>query len=449
MGERDEGRNGGLRLARKIDGQLRQWKAAGIRECLVVEGSRQVGKTAAVLEFGRENYVSVITIDLLERPDLARIFEGPLDAETLLSLISLYIPDAHLVPGSTLVFVDELQERPEVRAALGRLAQDGRCDVIATTRPYSGAPTQQLGESHLALGPLDFEEFLWARDYSAEAIEQLGGYFDRQEPVPPALDEAMMRLMREYLVVGGMPQAVRTFVETGDFQAVHDVQLALHGLYLADIAAIGNEVAQRKARACYLSLPRQLAKENTKFSYAVVERGGRARKFEDAAAWLAESGSVLRCRAVSMPRFPLAAYEDPGRFRLYAVDTGLLMAMFDFSMKAAVLDGGLTGPLLGGLYENLVACMLARRGFTLRHWTSADVHYSIEFIAEAAGAVIPIEVKAAKPRATASLDHALRSPAVPMGCRLVDSDAVRAAGRSSVAREGKRVTLPLYMAMFL
>ena len=192
-----------------------------------------------------------------------------------------------------------------------------------------------------------------------------------------------------------------------------------------------------------------MAKENTKFSYAVVERGGRARKFEDSALWLSEAGIVQRCCAVSMPRFPLAAYEDPSRFRLYTVDTGLLMAMYDFSMKAAVLDETLDGPVLGGLYENLVACMLARREFPLRYWTSSDVHYSIEFVAEAAGSVIPIEVKVAKPRATASLDHVLRSSAVPMGCRLVDSDAVRVSGRASVSRDGKRVTLPLYMAMFL
>ncbi len=442
-------RCGNGRLARKIDGALRRWKAAGLQECLIVEGSRQVGKTSAVMEFGRESYVSVIVMDLLERPDFARIFDGPLDAESFISLISLYVPGAHMVPGSTLLFVDELQEFPGIRAALGRLAADGRFDIVAAMRPYPGGSSQQPGESRVVLGPLDFEEFLWSRGYSAEAVEQLGGYFDRQQPVPPALDQAMMRLVREYLVVGGMPEAVCEYAGSGDFSAVHEVQLKLHELYMSDIGAAGSDVRQRKARACYLSLPRQLAKENTKFSYAVVERGGRARKFEDSALWLSEAGIVQRCCAVSMPRFPLAAYEDPSRFRLYTVDTGLLMAMYDFSMKAAVLDETLDGPVLGGLYENLVACMLARREFPLRYWTSSDVHYSIEFVAEAAGSVIPIEVKVAKPRATASLDHVLRSSAVPMGCRLVDSDAVRVSGRASVSRDGKRVTLPLYMAMFL
>ena len=169
-----------------------------------------------------------------------------------------------------------------------------------------------------------------------------------------------------------------------------------------------------------------------------MEKGGSARKFEAAVDWLTGAEVALQCTAVNNPSFPLASYEDGSRFRLYANDTGLLMAMFDFSMMAAVVDNTLSGPMKGGLYENLVAGMLASRGIPLRYWNSKDSKYEIEFLAERDGAPVPIEVKAGR-GGTASLNALLGRDDVPVGYKLADAN---------LGMAGKKLTLPLYLAPF-
>lgn len=435
-------------LRRKIIDTLRAWKASHGAECLLVNGARQVGKSFAVETFGGAEYASFIKIDFVKQPELKSVFEGSLAPEDIYSRITLMVPGARLVPGETLIFLDEIQECPEARSAFKYLAQDGRYDIIGSGsllgirfRELKDAPSLPVGyERQITMHPLDFEEFLWARGYTEEAIASLRGYLERMEPVPQAIHQSMMRQLREYLAVGGMPAVVQAFVDGGgDFGSAHDQQLLIHGAYLDDIARYASAPERVKARACYLSLPRQLAKENTRFKYAEVEKRGSARKFEGSVDWLTSANMTLRCSAVSTPTFPLASYEDGSRFRLYANDTGLLMAMFDFSMKAAVVENTLTGPMKGGLYENLVADMLAERGVPLRYWMSSDSKHEIEFIVERDAAVVPVEVKASR-GSTASLNRMLERDDVLMGYKFIDGN---------LGVEGKKHTLPLYMAAFL
>lgn len=434
-------------LRRKMLDYLKAWKSSHDGECLLINGARQVGKSYVVDVFGRESYESFVSIDFVKNPELREIFSGPLDADTVGSRMSLYLPGIRLVPGNTLIFLDEIQECPRARAAFKYLAQDGRYDVIGSGsllgvrfREMEDAPSLPVGyERQVTMRPLDFEEFLWARGYDPDALLTLRSHFEGLEPVPQGINERMMRHLREYLAVGGMPAVVRAFVQGGDYGLAHDTQLQLHALYLDDVAKYASSDERVKARTCYLSLPRQLSKENTRFSYATVEARGRARKFEGPIDWLVGAEMVLRCASVSIPQFPLVAYEQEGRFRLYANDTGMLMAMYDFSMKAAVVDNTLGGPMKGGLCENLVASMLAARGVPLRHWISTNSKHEIEFLAERNAGVVPVEVKAGR-GSTASLNAMLARDDVRVGYKLIDGN---------VGREGKKITLPLWMAMFL
>ena len=433
-------------LRRKMLDTLRAWRAAHTRECLLINGARQVGKSYIVDRFGEE-YASYLKLDFVEHPDYRGIFEGSLSAESIYSNITLYIPGARIVPGDTLLFLDELQECPEARAAFKYLAQDGRADVVGSGsllgmrfRELRDAPSLPVGyERQITMRPLDFEEFLWALGYGDAAVNALRGYLERLEPVPQGAHQAMERYLREYLAVGGMPEVVQAFAQGRDFSAAHEVQTMLHALYLDDIARYAPPEQRVKARACYLSLPRQLAKENTKFQYATVEKRSGARKFEGSVDWLVGSEMVLRCQAVSSATYPLVSYEEEGRFRLYANDTGLLMAMYDFGMKRAVVENSLAGPMKGGLYENLVATMLASNGVPLRYWMSESGNREIEFLAEREAALEPIEVKASRNR-FASLDDFLTREDVTRGYKLID-------GNVGVA--GKKITLPHYLTMFL
>ena len=434
-------------LKRKMIATLRDWRQHKSQECLLVRGARQVGKSYIVDLFGKTDYGSFISIDFIKQPQMKAAFEGSLEPEEIYMQLSLLMPRAHFVEGDTLIFLDEIQDCPQARSSLKYLAQDGRYDVIASGSLLGIQYLTAQGDSSVPVGyerpivmrPLDFEEFLWAKGYDDGAIGSLKACFDEYRTVPWPVHEKMMRLLREYIAVGGMPAVVQAYVDTGNFNDVHDAQTLLLANYLDDIAKYATPAERVKARACFESLPRQLAKENTKFQYSVVEKRGTARKFEGSVDWLAGAEMVIRCQAVSALSYPLASYEDEGKFRLYANDTGILMAMFDYGMKNAVVNNTLTGPMKGGLYENLAACMLAGNGVPARYWMSKSGNREIEFLGERDASVVPIEVKASR-GSTISLDEALERDDVKIGYKLIDGN---------VGKEGKKITLPLYLAMFL
>ena len=434
-------------LKRKMLETLRGWRRHRGRECLFVRGARQVGKSFIIDQFGRSDYGSFVSVDFIKQPHLKAAFEGSLEPDEILMQLSLLIPGARFVEGDTLIFLDEIQDCPQARSALKYLAQDGRYDVIASGsllgiqyRTADAGPSIPVGyERPVVMRPLDFEEFLWAKGYSDEAVRSLKTYYDELRPVPWPVHEKMMRLLREYIAVGGMPAVVQAYVDTGNFNDVHDGQLQLLANYLDDIAKHATPTERVKARACFESLPRQLAKENTKFQYSVVEKRGTARKFDGSVDWLVGAEMVIRCQAVSALSYPLASYEDEGKFRLYANDTGILMAMFEYGMKDAVVNNTLTGPMKGGLYENLVACMLASNGVPARYWMSKSGNREIEFLGERDASVVPIDVKASR-GSSVSLDEALGRDDVKVGYKLIDGN---------VGKAGKKITLPLYLTSFL
>lgn len=434
-------------LKRKMIATLRDWRQRKGQECLFIRGARQVGKSYIVDLFGKTDYGSFISIDFIKQPQMKAAFEGSLEPEEIYMQLSLLIPGARFVEGDTLIFLDEIQDCPQARSALKYLAQDGRYDVIASGSLLGIQYLTAQGDSSVPVGyerpivmrPLDFEEFLWAKGYDDGAIGSLKACFDECRTVPWPAHEKMMRLLREYIAVGGMPAVVQAYVDTGNFNDVHDAQALLLANYLNDIAKYAAPTERVKARACFESLPRQLAKENTKFQYSVVEKRGTARKFEGSVDWLAGAEMVIRCQAISALSYPLASYEDEGKFRLYANDTGILMAMFDYGMKDAVVNNTLAGPMKGGLYENLAACMLVGNGVPARYWMSKSGNREIEFLGECDASVVPVEVKASR-GSTVSLDEVLGRDDVKIGYKLIDGN---------VGKEGKKVTLPLYLAMFL
>lgn len=438
----------GSMLKRKMLDYLRDWRKSKSQECLLIKGARQVGKSFIVREFGKGEYDSFVPIDFIENPQLKKIFSESVDPDDIYRAISLYIPAASFVEGSTLIFLDEIQECPEARTALKYLALDGRYDVIASGSLLGiqylegdAAYSVPVGyERMVTMHPLDFEEFLWAKGYGNDIVDGLRASFNKIEALPSSVNEKMMRLLREYLAVGGMPSVVQAFVDSNNYGIMFGEQQRLLNSYLDDIAKYASPTERVKARACYLSLPRQLAKENTKFQYSIVEKRGTARKFDGSVDWLVGANMVLRCDSVSNPAFPLAAYEDESKFRMYASDTGLLMAMYGFNMLQAVVENKLSGPMKGGLYENLVACALAGNDRALHYWMAQNGSREIEFILDGEGAsVVPIEVKASR-GSTVSLNDMLGREDVHVGYKLIDGN---------LGQSGKKITIPLYMAMFL
>lgn len=433
-------------LRRKFDDTLLQWKKKPNRKPLLVKGARQVGKTFTIDAFGRANYAGYAYLNFLKNPDLAGIFSGALDADSIYSRLSLMMRDVRLVRGDSLVFLDEIQECGEARTALKFLAQDGRYDIIASGSllgiQYKKVRSIPVGyEESVVMHSLDFEEFLWAKGYVEQQIAPLRESFQRREKVDDFTNEAFHAELRDYMVIGGMPEVVAAYATNRDYGEADGIQQRILRDYLDDIMNYAPPAEKPKVKSCFLSIPRQLAREseNRKFKYAEVEKGVGTRKFGNSVEWLRDSSMACMANNLSAPLYPLSAYEDESTFKLYLSDIGLLCAMYGFDMKAAVINQTLGGSPKGGLYENLVACLLTRGGHPLRYLRDKHDPLEVEFLLERDGHVIPVEVKASN-AATASLNRLLARDDIEFGYKLTGGN---------VGVVGKKITLPHYMAMFL
>lgn len=437
---------------RKFYDRLVQWKATKHQECLLVKGARQIGKTFIIEKFGREQYESFIEFNFVLDPDSCSIFDGSLKAEDLYRKISAYDATCHLVKGRTLIFLDEIQECANARTALKSFAQDGRYDVIASGSllgiKYKNKSSRErhvpksipVGfERQITMYSFDFEEFLWARGVTEDAISVLKAYYERREPVPDAVNRRYADLLKEYLIVGGMPAVVRAYAEAGDFSPVQEEQEKILASYMDDIHKYADTTDIPKIAACYSAIPRLLAKENRKFKYAEVEKGGSERKYASSVDWLCDASFASRVQNVTVAEIPIAAQVRDGWFKLYLSDVGLLSALYGVELKRLLYSGKLMGNVKGGIYENLIAGALERKGLPLYYFKNETGSREVEFMIERDGGVVPVEVKASN-GATISLNEALENPQVPYGYKFIDGN---------VGVVGKKITLPHYMVMFL
>lgn len=438
-------------LKRKMYDKLLEWKNNRGQHCLLIKGARQVGKTYLVREFGRAEYESFIEINFLEHPELKIIFDGDRSAETIFKNITYNIPNVKLVPHKTLLFLDEIQKCANARTALKFLAQDDRFDVIASGSllglAYGRDDDKEVEEIEsipvgyekpVIMYPLDFEEFLWAYGYGEDTVSYLKGFYDSREKVPEQINEKYLALIREYIVVGGMPEVVADFMENKDFSRVQEIQDKVLASYADDISQHAKGAEKVKVRSCYDSIPRQLARENKKFKYSEVEKKATARKFGDSIQWLSDASMVNICLNTSTPQLPLKAYEKDNEFKVYMNDTGLLMALYGFATKQALLNNKLKGAAKGGIYENLVAQMLVQKGYVL-HYYKPDDNSELEFVIEKDMEVAPVEVKAGN-AATVSLDRFIEK---------FEPDLAYKVAGSNVGISGGKLTIPHYMVMFL
>jgi predicted AAA+ superfamily ATPase len=431
-------------MERKITNFLLDWKRSKKNECLLIKGARQVGKTYIIEDFGKKYYKNLVTLNFFDRPEYKEIFADRLSADEIWKKISVYLPGSIFIEDNTLLFLDEIQECPQARTALKFLAQGSGFDCIASGSmlgiAYKEVASIPVGyEYQVEMFSMDFEEFLWAKGMGKDAIEYIEKFYRNKEKVPSGLNETMLNYLREYMVVGGMPAVVKTFVETQNFAEVHKLQQKILDSYLDDIAKYAPTPEKPKARNAFLSIPNQLAKENKKFQFSVVEKGSSARKYENSLEWLRDAGLIKYCVNVSTPQFPIVAYSKRNWFKVYLTDIGILTAMYGFEMKQAILKNTLAGHAKGGIYENLIADVFIKKQIPLYFYKPENNSQEIEFLLTEETNIIPIEVKSGNNTAV-SLNRFLEDFSPPFGIKLITGNA----GFSE-----NKVTLPLYMAMFL
>lgn len=438
-------------LKRKFIETLKQWKNTKKRECLLVNGARQVGKTFIIDVFGRENYQSYIYLNLFKNPEYKQIFDGELEPTEIYKRISLLVKNVKFIEGDTLIFIDEIQACSKARTALKFLAMDDKYDIIASGSllglHYNKLNQENANEISIPVGyerevemhSLDFEEFLWATGVSESAIENLKEYYEQKKALPDSVKDLYQNKLREYLVVGGMPAVVNAFVETSNFQEAFKVQQKIFKAYEDDIQHYATNTERPKIRACYYSIPRQLAKEYSKFQYKTVEKNGNAKKYGNALDWLVDAGLIKRVHNVSLPEMPLRAYEQPENFKVYVTDIGLATHQFGFETQSALLRKELKGHAKGGIYENLIFDILHKRGLTLNYYKNGENTQEIEFVFERSGEVVPVEVKS-RNGLTTSMNEFIKRYSPTLAIKLIDGN---------VGVDGNKVSLPQFMAMFL
>ncbi len=442
-------------LKRKIYDDLLKWKeqrhTEGLKKCLLVKGARQVGKTFIIQEFGRQVYRSFLSIDFYRQPAMKGIFSGELTADEILKRITAYVRNFKLIPGDTLIFLDEIQCCGNARTAIKFLAQDLRIDVISsgsllgltygedddeTVETPASIPVGY--ERQISMHSLDFEEFLWANGYDSSAIDVLKSYYDTDTAVPSVVHEKYEALFREFIAVGGMPEVVADYSGHREFSRVYRIQRDILAEYRDDISKHARGKEKQLVRLCYDAIPKQLAKEQKKFQYSTVEKGQTRRKYGGSVQWLKDSAMVQVCSNIREPFLPLAANANEDQFKLYMNDTGLLCCIYGFETKRAVLNDTITGNARGGIYENVISECLVKNGYDLFYYKPDSIH-EIEFLIEKEGSVIPVEVKAGN-RATPSLNQ------------YIEKYRPRFAYKLTNTRNGRaetKVTLPHYMVMFL
>lgn len=405
-------------LRRKAYDRLLEWKSREGHRCLLVKGQRQVGKTFIIDAFARANYGHYAYLDLSMNVEARRIFERNLDVDTMVSAISLYA-DATLVPGDSLVFLDEIQSCPRAREALKAFSLDGRYDVIA-----SGSLVDAVGfeesealipvgyEEHMTMHSLDFEEFLWANGGTEESISLVRGCIRDRTPIPEPFLNWMNDRFRDFMMVGGMPAAVVAFTETGQYS---DAGIVLDGIILStkgDMQKYNGRTDRVRIEECFDSIPGQLSETNKRFLYSRIDGSGSrnaARRYADGLLWIKRAGIGNLCYALREMSPPLWMRRRNDLFKVYMSDTGMLLHMMGRTALKAVYEGDVRSNQ-GALMENVVAECLMKSGIPCYYYrqNKGEGMMELDFVVELGTEVAVIEVKSGRDRESPSIGKVAR-----------------------------------------
>ncbi|WP_308276211.1 ATP-binding protein [Prevotella sp.] len=383
-------------MKRTIISQLKSWKESPYRKPLILAGARQVGKTYILKEFGKQEYDNVAYINCDGNSEIADIFAENYEMSRVLMIIGA-ITKQPIVPGKTLIILDEIQELRKGLSSLKYFCEDAPEYHIAVAGSLLGVAMHQ-GESApvgkvdiLRLYPMSFEEYLLAKgeDRMLDILQK------KDWTTTNMLHESLTLLLREFYFVGGMPEAVKTFLATNDANAVRKVQNDILFVYRSDMSKHVSPNEATRISMVWQSIPSQLAKENKKFVYGALRTGARAKDFEMAIQWLVDAGLVYRISRVREIGMPLKFYEDFNAFKLFLLDVGLLGALCEMEPSQMLISNKVMTESKGAFTENYVLCQLmCKENVHVYYYSREDSRLEIDFLVQHKGQITPVEVKA-------------------------------------------------------
>ena len=434
-------------LSRKFDGFLSSWKRDGDRKPLLVKGARQVGKTESIRRFGRREYKSFIEVNFVERPEFKSIVQDGYSAKAVVSRITRIDPSLAFIPGKTLVFFDEIQDFPDIATSFKFFREDGRFDVVSSGSllgiHYKRISSVPVGsKTDYTLRSLDFEEFLAAKGYGQDFVEEVFGHLADCRPFSDADMALLNRLFLDFCILGGMPEVVRNYLDRQSFEGSLALQRQIVAAYRDDVRKYAEGLDQARILNVLDHVPVQLARENKKFQVSKVARDARFKGYRGCVEWLRDAGIVTPCYAMHFPELPIRGNYDETKFKLYMADTGLLVSMLDDETQVDLRANGNLGGYKGGLYENIVGEALSKCGADLVYFRREDSTLEEDFFLRTADSLVPVEVKSTNARSKSlrtliSSDH---YPDISWGVKLV---------MGNVGFENSILTLPYATAFLL
>ena len=399
-------------LKRKIDEYLIQWKNNPDRMPLIVKGARQIGKTESIRKFARENYKYVVEINFVLQKQFKGIFDDGFEVDTILKNITLINPELELVPNETLIFFDELQDCINCATSLKSFRQDGRYDVVCSGSMmginYNEIESNSVGnKDDYEMYSMDFEEFLWAKGYKPEAIEDMFQHMITLTPFSQLEMDVLTDVFREYMVLGGMPAIVNMFIKNKNYSGTLKAQRQIGLDYEEDITKYAHGLDKGKILNIYRSIPVFLGKENKKFQISKVAKGARGREYVGTVDWLKDAGIINVCYCMAQPELPLKGNYDPDNYKLYYGDTGLLVGALDDEAQEDLRSNKNFNTYKGALYESIVGDMLYKQGYPLYFYKNEKGTLEMDFFVRDTDSLIPVEVKAAD-GTTKSLNNLLK-----------------------------------------
>lgn len=384
-------------MKRKITQQLIKWKNSTNRKPLILNGARQVGKSYILQEFGKEQFENIVEINFEINKAVADFIETDISPSKIIQYIE-HITNEVIIAGKTLIIFDEIQSCQRALTSLKYFCEQvpqyhivaaGSLLGVAINRETYSFPVGKVDE--LNMFPMDFEEFLWAcgKNSLADLIRE---HFQLDKPFNNGFHLSAIELYLNYFIVGGMPESVLRYVESGSYVKSQQIQNDIFNEYLADMAKYANPATSIKIRACYDSIPTQLAKENAKFQYRVVQRGGTATIFGEAIEWLKYAGIVLKCQKINHGIMPIKTHIALSDFKLYMADIGLLTLRSTMPIQTILSPVDESNVYLGAMTENYIAQAFAANQIPLFYWTSNGIA-EVDFVMQKETEIIPIEVK--------------------------------------------------------
>ncbi len=435
------------RLTRKIDAYLMEWKNSNDKLPLIVKGARQIGKTKAIEYFAENNYKSVVEINFALQKQYKSIFDNGFEIDTILKNISLINTSFEFIAGETLIFFDEIQDCINCATSLKAFQLDGRFDVICSGSlmgiNYNEIESNSVGfKEDYEMHSLDFEEFLWAKGYKDEQIEEMYQKLLNIVPLTETEYSVMLENFREYMVLGGMPAVVFVFVTQKNYSGILKRQKQLLLDYEEDITKYAHGLDKGKILDIYRKIPVFLGKDNKKFQISKVRAGARNRDYVGTVDWLVNAGIINICYCMTVPELPLKGNYNPDNYKIYFRDTGLLIASLDEEVQQDLRNDKNFNTYKGAIYENVVADMLVKQGYSLYFFRNEKGTLEMDFFVRDSESLVPVEVKASD-ASTASLNALIEKD------KYVDIRYGIKLANKNIGFNGKFYTIPYFMTFLL